>query len=1585
MRHMQVWLCFAVGLVAALGAPAVWTGHSQWVHAVAFSPDGTQALSGSGDRTLRLWNVSTGASEVWHGHTDAVLSVAFAPDGRHAVSGSADESLRIWDVRTGASRTLRGHSGDVLAVSASLSRATAVSGAADRSLGLWWKAVHAIRLTRPWATAHSAPPDLHVYEIQAFDAAGARLPLSLASPPTNTHAARANTTPAHTIDGDDDTAYHGAPADSARLDADLWLEWLSDGTSELGALELRGPAPASPGGLVGLVLSVTLRMEDGDRLMLRRTISTKQSLYRIDIVGGYIPLEGHSGPVLSVAVSSDQTRLLSGSADRSLRLWHVHTEPRRPLPQPQLPMCVAPAAVQVAPGDKRAVGRAQRHGADMLAIGGPQRRRRSGAVLRGGGGGDLGRARGGHDVPLVPGQYRDLCGPHCHGADPPPIRGGHGLRGPVRGIEKGATLTAPHRVRQRTVAGAQVGAGQRQRPVQRTEPRARVWAGRRSSDIPQPQRPIRRPRQHRCAIGCNRDRQHPIRVAGEHGRGPRADVPQPHGAVVGPGDHAPAVRRERDGAHPVAVAPQRHRSPGADIPQPHRTVAGPRGGLRPVRREGHGRHPVPVIRPRRLSCGAQAHALFRRELGPDPVVWLADVAAAETRLAPRREALPAVEAGRMSPVAASAALNARRDPPAAHALRHRGRQRSFQPLVAAVAVTAVALGASHGAFVAGGRLYAMGRNSCGQLGLGHTGDQMVPQGVVAPAAAVVTAVAVGLEHSAFIAGGALYVMGCNGQGQLGLGDASPRSVPERVAVPNHQDVLSVALGAAHSLFIAGGTLFVMGHNAQGQLGVGAAVARALAPRVVWAPNGHVTTAVAAGAMHSVFVAGGRAFAMGLNAVGQLGLGHNVTQYTPQPVLIDEGLTTASVAAGGNHSALVTSGTRTASVTVTTPVTGTPTATLTPTPSQSASVTGTPSTAPSRTPVTTASASMSITSTVLPTATHSATFTAGPRECGPGAPESLAAPGPGPAVVLAGDRECIQWLALGTGSSALLTRSVRVHVQELRGTVTVHLEGATGNYTRRTYSDVGPHELALDAAPALRLLFRYEPPATAAPSSPQSFRVSLQRLYTASALSITLAALGTAAAVPCVIGLSWRHGRRMAAQPLPGRYWRPRWGLRCVHPRWASAWTEVGLSLGLYALVAGALWAVVFHRVRHPEAPVLWAVWAGAGLAAGGLALGAVTGWRALRDDVAFECPTCHAPASRWRFLGTYFPPFSAGGPDTGRRHKGHTRCLRCCICRQPVVTDRWTEGPVDRPYHRKCWDRTCRSLNEDPASGLKWCQSGALNAAERAHLFAALIDSRSRDRVAELLRLWPDLQECPLPGALSARHYAAQTGNAEMLEVLLDTSARQTAGAGEGPGDALRRGSCCILSQPDAAGAAAPRMECPDAGIAHGPSARSLHITAMEPHCNDLYVFQGLLTYNGRPVYIGHFTGKYVYYFLPQPHGKAAHATGWCLSEYLGDGAPSVRLGLDAAEPDFADPDGPPGPAKKKKKSVVWSLEEKAAASQCGTVTKGGAGAKAKAKESATFCKAKSGDSYLLNQVRDRQKKGVGGRLASCHPVTPKE
>jgi len=73
-------------------------GHSHFVSDVVMSSDGQFALSGSWDKTLRLWDLSTSkTTRIFKGHKHDVLSVAFSADNRQIVSGSRDRTIKLWN------------------------------------------------------------------------------------------------------------------------------------------------------------------------------------------------------------------------------------------------------------------------------------------------------------------------------------------------------------------------------------------------------------------------------------------------------------------------------------------------------------------------------------------------------------------------------------------------------------------------------------------------------------------------------------------------------------------------------------------------------------------------------------------------------------------------------------------------------------------------------------------------------------------------------------------------------------------------------------------------------------------------------------------------------------------------------------------------------------------------------------------------------------------------------------------------------------------------------------------------------------------------------------------------------------------------------------------------------------------------------------------------------------------------------------------------------------------------------------------------------------------------------------------------
>src|SRR5689334_17105657 len=77
---------------AALGSPRMLlAGHTDWVTAMAVTPDGGRAISGSRDMTIKVWDLAAGRLQYsLAGHRDGISSLAVSPDGRSLASGSWD-------------------------------------------------------------------------------------------------------------------------------------------------------------------------------------------------------------------------------------------------------------------------------------------------------------------------------------------------------------------------------------------------------------------------------------------------------------------------------------------------------------------------------------------------------------------------------------------------------------------------------------------------------------------------------------------------------------------------------------------------------------------------------------------------------------------------------------------------------------------------------------------------------------------------------------------------------------------------------------------------------------------------------------------------------------------------------------------------------------------------------------------------------------------------------------------------------------------------------------------------------------------------------------------------------------------------------------------------------------------------------------------------------------------------------------------------------------------------------------------------------------------------------------------------------
>lgn len=106
-----------------------------------FARNGRHIASGSGDRTVRVWDIESGQNVLTLSIEDGVTTVAISPDGKLVAAGSLDKSVRVWDAQTGylieRLEGPDGHRDSVYSVAFSPSGRELVSGSLDKTIKMW--------------------------------------------------------------------------------------------------------------------------------------------------------------------------------------------------------------------------------------------------------------------------------------------------------------------------------------------------------------------------------------------------------------------------------------------------------------------------------------------------------------------------------------------------------------------------------------------------------------------------------------------------------------------------------------------------------------------------------------------------------------------------------------------------------------------------------------------------------------------------------------------------------------------------------------------------------------------------------------------------------------------------------------------------------------------------------------------------------------------------------------------------------------------------------------------------------------------------------------------------------------------------------------------------------------------------------------------------------------------------------------------------------------------------------------------------------------------------------------------------------
>jgi WD40 repeat protein len=114
-------------------------GHAAEITSVAISPDGKWLASGSHDQAVKQWDAASGQLiRTLQGHGSGVMSVAFSGNGQRLASASGDQTVKVWDAASGHEQfTLKGHVGQVLCATWNSDGTRLATGSYDRTVKVW--------------------------------------------------------------------------------------------------------------------------------------------------------------------------------------------------------------------------------------------------------------------------------------------------------------------------------------------------------------------------------------------------------------------------------------------------------------------------------------------------------------------------------------------------------------------------------------------------------------------------------------------------------------------------------------------------------------------------------------------------------------------------------------------------------------------------------------------------------------------------------------------------------------------------------------------------------------------------------------------------------------------------------------------------------------------------------------------------------------------------------------------------------------------------------------------------------------------------------------------------------------------------------------------------------------------------------------------------------------------------------------------------------------------------------------------------------------------------------------------------------
>ncbi|CBN58445.1 AAA-like domain-containing protein [Kamptonema sp. PCC 6506] len=291
------------------------TGHTNWVTSVSFSSDGKFLATGSYDNTAKLWSIETKAElHTFIGHSQSVTSVSLSADGKYLATGSEDNTAKLWSIETKAElHTFIGHSQSVRSVSLSADGKYLATGSDDNTAKLWSietkEALHTFIGHTQSVRSVSLSVDGKYLATGSWDKT-AKLWSTATKAGIHTFIGHTNSIWSVSLSSDGNYLATGSSDNTAKV-------WLTETKKELHTFTCQTD-------LVMSVMSVSLSA-DGKYLATGSWDKTAK-LWSTATKAEIHTFIGHTNWVWSVSLSADGKYLATGSEDKTAKLWSIETK-----------------------------------------------------------------------------------------------------------------------------------------------------------------------------------------------------------------------------------------------------------------------------------------------------------------------------------------------------------------------------------------------------------------------------------------------------------------------------------------------------------------------------------------------------------------------------------------------------------------------------------------------------------------------------------------------------------------------------------------------------------------------------------------------------------------------------------------------------------------------------------------------------------------------------------------------------------------------------------------------------------------------------------------------------------------------------------------------------------------------------------------------------------------------------------------------------------------------------------------------------------------------------------------------------------